>query len=103
MICSFAQRVTDMAFYADDVHLLATVSLEGLVYVWKIYEGPDNEDRPQITGNVVTAIQFLGGEAEGDYAHPRVCWHCNNRVIECPYLFCFFMGILIFIGFYYVP
>lgn len=83
MVCSLAQRVSDMAFYADDVHLLASVSVDGRVYVWKICEGPDEQDKLQITGNAIIAIHLLRGEGEGDYVHPRVCWHCSRQVIEC--------------------
>lgn len=73
-----AQRVTDMAFFAEDVHLLASVGVDGRVYVWKISEGPDEEDKPQITGKAVVAIQISGEEAA---AHPRVCWHCHKQEI----------------------
>ncbi|KAK2639997.1 hypothetical protein Ddye_027792 [Dipteronia dyeriana] len=74
------KRVTDMVFFADDVHLLASVSVEGRVFAWRIREGPDEEDKPQITGDVVVAIQFVGGrDGEGDYVHPRLCWHCDKQ------------------------
>lgn len=73
------KRVSDMAFYADDVHLLASVSVDGRVYVWKICEGPDEQDKLQITGNAIIAINLLRGEGEGDYVHPRVCWHCSRQ------------------------
>ncbi|XP_028109810.1 enhancer of mRNA-decapping protein 4-like isoform X1 [Camellia sinensis] len=72
------QRVTDMAFFAEDVHLLASASIVGRVYVWKITEGPDEEDKPQITGKIVIAIQIVG---EGDSVHPRVCWHCHKQEV----------------------
>lgn len=72
------QRVTDMAFFAEDVHLLASVGVDGRVYVWRISEGPDEEDKPQITGKAVVAVQFIGEEAA---AHPRVCWHCHKQEI----------------------
>lgn len=71
-----------MAFYSDDVHLLASVSVDGRVYVWKICEAPDEQDELQITGNAIIAIHFLRGEQEGDCVHPQVCWHCNRQVIE---------------------
>ncbi|KAE8098914.1 hypothetical protein FH972_016942 [Carpinus fangiana] len=73
-----AQRVTDMAFFAEDVHLLASVGIDGRVYVWKISEGPDEEEKPQITGKAVVAIQITGDE---EPAHPRVCWHCHKQEI----------------------
>ncbi|XP_049400144.1 enhancer of mRNA-decapping protein 4-like isoform X1 [Solanum stenotomum] len=78
LLKGLAQRVTDMAFFAEDVHLLASASVDGRVYIWKITEGPDEEDKPQITGRIVTAIQIVG---EGESLHPRVCWHCHKQEI----------------------
>ncbi|XP_022723655.1 enhancer of mRNA-decapping protein 4-like isoform X4 [Durio zibethinus] len=72
------QRVTDMAFFAEDVHLLASASVDGRVFVWKINEGPDDEDKPQIFGKVVLAIQIVGQE---ELIHPRVCWHPHKQEI----------------------
>ncbi|XP_050371073.1 enhancer of mRNA-decapping protein 4 [Argentina anserina] len=72
------QRVTDMAFFAEDVHLLASVSVEGRLFVWKISEGPDDEGTPQITGKILIAIQIVG---EGEAVHPRVCWHCHKQEV----------------------
>ncbi|XP_010465159.1 PREDICTED: enhancer of mRNA-decapping protein 4 isoform X2 [Camelina sativa] len=71
-----SQRVTDMAFFAEDVHMLASVSLDGKVFVWKISEGSEGDDQPQITGKIVCALQILG---EQDTKHPRVCWHCHKQ------------------------
>ncbi|GFP90966.1 enhancer of mRNA-decapping protein 4 [Phtheirospermum japonicum] len=73
-----AQRVTDMAFFAEDIHLLASASVDGRVYVWKITEGPDEEDKSQITGRIVSAIHVTG---EGETVHPRVCWHCHKQEV----------------------
>ncbi|XP_019100108.1 PREDICTED: enhancer of mRNA-decapping protein 4-like [Camelina sativa] len=73
-----SQRVTDMAFFAEDVHMLASVSLDGKVFVWKISEGSEGDDQPQITGKIVCALQILG---EQDTKHPRVCWHCHKQEI----------------------
>ncbi|PIN09335.1 WD40 repeat nuclear protein [Handroanthus impetiginosus] len=78
LLKGLAQRVTDMAFFAEDVHLLASASVDGRVYVWKISEGPDAEDKPQITGRIVIAIQISG---EGESVHPRVCWHCHKQEV----------------------
>lgn len=78
LLKGLAQRVTDMAFFAEDVHLLASSSMDGRVYVWKISEGPDEEEKPQITGRIVIAIQITG---EGESVHPRVCWHCHKQEI----------------------
>ncbi|KAG1363793.1 enhancer of mRNA-decapping protein 4 [Cocos nucifera] len=52
------QRVTDMAFFAEDVHFLASASVDGRVFVWKIDEGPEEENKPQITGKIIIAIQI---------------------------------------------
>ncbi|KAJ8765018.1 hypothetical protein K2173_010490 [Erythroxylum novogranatense] len=73
-----SQRVTDMTFFADDVHLLASAGVDGRINVWKISEGSDEEDKPQITGNTVIAIQIIG---ESDIKNPRVCWHCYKQEI----------------------
>ncbi|KAL1531057.1 enhancer of mRNA-decapping protein 4-like [Salvia divinorum] len=78
LLKGLAQRVTDMAFFAEDVHLLASASVDGRVYVWKITEGSDEEDKPQITGKIVIALQITG---EGDSLHPRVCWHCHKQEV----------------------
>ncbi|KAM0903077.1 hypothetical protein ACQ4PT_018881 [Festuca glaucescens] len=71
------QRVTDMAFFAEDVHRLASASVDGRIYVWKIDEGPDDENKPQITGKIEIAIQI--GDAE--IYHPRICWHSHKQEI----------------------
>ncbi|KAG2273145.1 hypothetical protein Bca4012_085950 [Brassica carinata] len=73
-----SQRVTDMAFFAHDVHLLASVSLDGKVFVWKISEGSEGDDDPQITGKISLALQILGHE---EAKHPRVCWHSHKQEI----------------------
>ncbi|XP_028117050.1 enhancer of mRNA-decapping protein 4-like [Camellia sinensis] len=78
LLKGLTQRVTDMAFFAEDVHLLAGTSVDGRVYVWKITEGPDEEDKPQITGKLVVAIQIVG---EGESVLPRVCWHCHKQEV----------------------
>nr|GEW81222.1 hypothetical protein [Tanacetum cinerariifolium] len=41
-----------------DVDLLAGASIDGRVFVWKITEGKDEDDKPQITGNIVIALQI---------------------------------------------
>nr|GEX16600.1 hypothetical protein [Tanacetum cinerariifolium] len=74
----FAQRVTDMAFFAEDVYLLASASMDGRVYVWKITEGPDDDDTPQIIGNIVIAVEIVGA---GEFVHPRICWHCHKQEV----------------------
>ncbi|CAA0814040.1 Enhancer of mRNA-decapping protein 4 [Striga hermonthica] len=78
LLKGLGQRVTDMAFFAEDVPLLASASVDGRVYVWKITESPDKEDKPQITGRINIAIQITG---EGESVHPRVCWHCHKQEV----------------------
>ncbi|CBI18779.3 unnamed protein product, partial [Vitis vinifera] len=72
------QRVTDMAFFAEDVPLLASASIDGLVFIWRINEGPNEDDKAHITGKIVIAIQIVGG---GTSVHPRVCWHSHKQEI----------------------
>nr|GEZ71281.1 hypothetical protein [Tanacetum cinerariifolium] len=70
-------RVTDMDFFAEDVDLLADASIDGRVFVWKITEGKDEEDKPQITWDIVISLQI---EVESESVHPRFCWHCHKQV-----------------------
>ncbi|XP_044953992.1 enhancer of mRNA-decapping protein 4-like isoform X2 [Hordeum vulgare subsp. vulgare] len=70
------QRVTDMAFFAEDVHRLASASVDGRIYVWRIDEGPDAENKPQITGKIEVAIQIVG---DAEAYHPRICWHSHKQ------------------------
>ncbi|KAF0935609.1 hypothetical protein E2562_035067 [Oryza meyeriana var. granulata] len=72
------QRVTDMAFFAEDVHRLASASVDGRIYVWKIDEGPDEDNKPQITGKIEIAIQIVG---DAESYHPRICWHSHKQEI----------------------
>ncbi|WOL13921.1 enhancer of mRNA-decapping protein 4-like isoform X2 [Canna indica] len=73
-----SQRVTDMTFFTEDVHLLASASVDGRVYVWKIDEGPDEENKPQITEKTVIALHIAG---VGESYHPRICWHSHKQEI----------------------
>ncbi|KAJ6848018.1 enhancer of mRNA-decapping protein 4-like [Iris pallida] len=73
-----SQRVTDMAFFAEDVHLLASASVDGRIFVWKIDEGQDDQNAAQITGKVIVAIQIVGDE---DSYHPRICWHSHKQEV----------------------
>ena len=57
---------------------LYSVGTDGRVYVWKISEGPDDEDKPQITANIVISLQIVGEEK---VEHPQICWHCHKQVI----------------------
>ncbi|XP_071701630.1 enhancer of mRNA-decapping protein 4-like [Rutidosis leptorrhynchoides] len=78
LLKGLTQRVTDMAFFAEDVHLLASASVDGRIYVWKIAESLDEEDKPHITGKLVNAVQIVG---EKESLHPRVCWHCHKQEV----------------------
>ncbi|KAF5472601.1 hypothetical protein F2P56_009306 [Juglans regia] len=84
------QRVTDMAFFAEDVHLLASAGVDGRVFVWKIDEGPDEENKPQITGKIVIAIHI---EVGGESVHPRVCWHPHKQEILMVAIGCYILKI----------
>ena len=57
--------------------LLCSASVDGRIYVWKITEDPDEEDKPQSMGKIISAIKIVG---EGESVHPRVCWHCHKQV-----------------------
>lgn len=54
------------------------MSIDGRVFVWKINEGPDEEDKPQITGKTIVALHIIG---DGESFHPRVCWHSHKQVM----------------------
>lgn len=45
--------------------------------MWRIDEGPDEENKPQITGKIEIAIQVVG---EAEAYHPRICWHSHKQV-----------------------
>ncbi|KAJ6921289.1 enhancer of mRNA-decapping protein 4-like [Populus alba x Populus x berolinensis] len=72
------QKVTDMAFFAEDVHLLASACVDGCVFIRKINEGPDEEEKPQIFERILLAIHII---ADGELVHPRVCWHPHKQEI----------------------
>ncbi|RZC59815.1 hypothetical protein C5167_007127 [Papaver somniferum] len=61
------RRVTDMAFFAEDVHLLASASINGKVFVWEIKEGANEDNKPRKTWEIVTVIQIMGEE---EFIHP---------------------------------
>lgn len=67
----------------EHVFFFYSVGTDGCVFVWKISEGPDDEDKPQITANIVIAIQIVGEEK---VEHPQICWHCHKQVIVPHYL-----------------
>jgi enhancer of mRNA-decapping protein 4 len=47
--------------------------------VWRIDEGPDDENKPQITEKIEIAIQIVG---DVEAYHPRICWHSHKQVIK---------------------
>ena len=51
--------------------------MDGRIYVWRIDEGPDAENKPQITGKIEVAIQIVG---DAEAYHPRICWHSHKQV-----------------------
>lgn len=67
-----------MAFFAEDVHLLASASSDGKVFVRRIVESPGEDNKMQITEEVLLAIQLTG---DWESAHPRVCWHSHSQDI----------------------
>ncbi|XP_058114750.1 enhancer of mRNA-decapping protein 4-like isoform X2 [Magnolia sinica] len=75
------QRVIDMAFFGEDVHLLASSSIDGRIIVWKINEGPDENDKPQITGKVVVAIHMVG-DLESFHPPEILVVAIGNRVLK---------------------
>ncbi|KAJ8770003.1 hypothetical protein K2173_009086 [Erythroxylum novogranatense] len=72
------QKVTDMAFFAEDVHLLASICVNGRIFVRKIDEGEDEEEKPQIFDKIVFALHI---KAEEEPVHPRLCWHPHKQEI----------------------
>lgn len=76
-----------------------SASIDGRVYIWKITEGPDEEDKPQITGKIVIAVQIVG---EGESVHPRVCWHCHKQVSTSLSIWVLFSSVDVVLNFSYV-
>lgn len=77
-----SQRVTDMSFFAENEHLVASVSLDGRLLVWKILEDHNADDKFQLSGQILLGIQFDG---EWKDVHPRVCWHpqAQDYLVMC--------------------
>ncbi|KAL2636093.1 hypothetical protein R1flu_007572 [Riccia fluitans] len=73
-----SQRVTDMVFFAEDVHLLASASTDGRVFVRKIVEGSSEDGRMEIKDHILVAMQIVG---DWESVHPRVCWHSQMQDI----------------------
>ncbi|KAH9304800.1 hypothetical protein KI387_009204, partial [Taxus chinensis] len=71
-----SQRVIDMAFFSNDVHLLVSSSSDGRIFIRKIEEGPGEDDKRQITEKIVLGIQILG---DWESVYPRICWHSHQQ------------------------
>lgn len=56
---------------------LYSASVDGLIIIWKIVEGKDEEDKPQISEKIVLAIKIVGPAIP---VHPRLCWHPHKQV-----------------------
>ena len=48
------------------IDVLCSVSVEGQLYVWKIFEAPDEKGTPQIVGNIVISVQINEEPAGAD-------------------------------------
>eukprot|EP00850_Spirogloea_muscicola_P017782 SM000156S02138 [mRNA] locus=s156:84957:96262:- [translate_table: standard] len=66
------QRVSDMAFFSPDVHLLASAGTDGRVYVRGIEEVELEFGKRELQERLVLALQLTGPWAA---VNPRVCWH----------------------------
>ncbi|CAM6022802.1 unnamed protein product [Sphagnum balticum] len=66
--------VTDMCFFGEDVHLLASASADGIVLVSKIWER-------DLIGICILDSTLLAIKIVGDWesCHPRVCWHSRMQ------------------------
>ncbi|XP_038690706.1 enhancer of mRNA-decapping protein 4-like isoform X3 [Tripterygium wilfordii] len=69
-------RITDMA--SQRMFIFWQVSVDGWVFIWKINEGLDIEDKPQILGTASLALKII---VEGESVHPLVCWHPHKQKI----------------------
>jgi hypothetical protein len=54
--------------------------------VWRIDEGHDEENKPQISGKIEVAIQIVG---DAEAYHPRICWHSHKQVRNYLHLSCY--------------
>jgi hypothetical protein len=66
-----------MAFFSEDINLLASASTDGQVIVRNIIEEPTAEGRT-ILSNVIAAVQFVN---DGGACQPCLCWHSHNQVL----------------------
>ncbi|GBG60627.1 hypothetical protein CBR_g8647 [Chara braunii] len=69
------QRVTDLAFFAEDVHLLASAGADGRVFVRRIEEVSE-EGMGQIVEQVIAGLHFTGAV---EFHNLRVAWHRHQQ------------------------
>ncbi|KAI5080093.1 hypothetical protein GOP47_0005572 [Adiantum capillus-veneris] len=72
------QRVTDIEFFAEDENLVASVSLDARVFVWRIIGNVRGKDDFHLQQHVILAIHF---EGSWENVCPRVCWHPHSQEI----------------------
>lgn len=65
-----------MVFFSDDVDLLASISSDGLLYVWRIMEGNNKEQSQEINVCQVMAVKVKG---ESETVHSLVSWNCRKE------------------------
>ncbi|CAI5981687.1 unnamed protein product, partial [Closterium sp. NIES-64] len=78
-IAPCVQRITDMVFFAEDEHLMASASADGLVVVRRVEEGPGSDGKVAIGERVLAVLQLKG--AWGDTAAPQLAWHPRQKDI----------------------
>ncbi|MCO5613352.1 hypothetical protein L7F22_067628 [Adiantum nelumboides] len=71
------QRVTDLEFFAEDENLVASVSLDARLFVWRIVDVGGKDDF-QLQQHVLLDITFEGSWKD---VCPRVCWHPQSKEI----------------------
>jgi enhancer of mRNA-decapping protein 4 len=72
LIFSSISKQKDAYFYS------CSACVDGCVFIRKINEGPDEEEKPQIFERILLALHII---ADGELVHPRVCWHPHKQVI----------------------
>jgi enhancer of mRNA-decapping protein 4 len=66
-------------FIAEDAYFYpCSACVDGRVFIRKINEGSDEEEKPQIFERILLALHII---ADGESFHPRVCWHPHKQVI----------------------
>eukprot|EP00245_Coleochaete_scutata_P002710 TRINITY_DN1372_c0_g2_i1.p1 TRINITY_DN1372_c0_g2~~TRINITY_DN1372_c0_g2_i1.p1 ORF type:complete len:729 (+),score=123.93 TRINITY_DN1372_c0_g2_i1:189-2375(+) len=76
-------RLSDMAFFAEDVHLLITASVDGRVIIRRIEEVVGADGKSVIKERVIMALRFVG---PWEVANPRVVWHPHQQdhvIVSC--------------------